>query len=470
MKFLMPDSLRLNLMLSVIAIALLCLLSTASYVLYQTNLESRHEVTITAKSIDNHLEVQLFRVVNGFMAPDSFPDLSLWLDIQQNTGLCMEYADRDGTILQRLCRGSTSLTKNWPYWFESLYKWTFNPGQKVVRQIAYNHEEHGMLTLTPDMELEIFLAWSDIQKLIGLSGVTVFSLCILMYFAIGRALQPANVIVTVLENMSQGNLSARLPNFKINEWQRTSKAVNQLVTSLEQTLFERQRLAFKLINVQEQERRFLARELHDEFGQCLAGLQVNATSILQTANEKCPDLMSESQNISNITAFMMDILRNMLLHLRPSDLDELGLSASLTSMVAKWNVTNGDKTHYEIAIYGDVNHIAEPIPSNIFRIVQECLSNISKHSKAKMAKVILEISVRTSDIVTKSTDDRLILTVKDDGIADINSFQESTGIGLLGIRERVNALGGEFMFQKNMPTGLIIHITIPLKTSSKIAI
>lgn len=470
MQCLTPNSLRLNLMLSVVAIALLCLLSTASYVLYQTNLESRHEVTRTAGSIDNYLEVQLLRVINGFMPTDSFPDLSIWLESPHNSGLCMEYADRDGTIQQRLCRGNTSLTKNWPTWFEGLYQWAFNPGQKVVRQITYNHQDHGMVTLIPDKKLEIFVAWSDIQKLIGLSGVTVLSLCILLYFAIGRALQPAKVIVTGLEKMSQGNLSARLPHFKINEWHRTGNAVNQLVTSLQQTLSERQRLAFKLINVQEQERRFLARELHDEFGQCLAGLQVNAASIIQTANVKCPELQSETQNISNITAHMMDILRNMLLHLRPSDMDELGLSVSLTSMVAKWNVTNGDNTHYEIAIDGDIDHIAEPVPSNIFRIVQECLSNISKHSKAKTAKVRLERAVTSSDNATNNTDDNLILTVQDDGIADINSFHESTGMGLLGMSERVNALGGEFMLQKNKPTGLIIRITVPLQTSAKITL
>lgn len=460
------NGLRFNLIILIITTAMFCLLGTASYVLYQTNLESKHELSKTSESIKKHLELQLFRVINGFSPKNSFPDLSIWLETKRNTGLCIKYSDIKRNIIQQVCHGDLLLDKNWSSWFEKTYRRVFNPGQESIKRITYNDKTYGLVTLMPDAELEIHLAWADIKKLLGLSTVTVFALCSLLFIAIGRALKPANIIVSGLEDMSNGNLAIRLPPFKISEWDRTGNAVNQLVSNLEKTLSDRQRLAFKLINVQEQERRFLTRELHDEFGQCLAGLQVNASSIVQTANEKCPELIPESQNISNITSHMMDILHDMLLHLRPTDIDTLGLSTGLTSLVSNWNSSNSGKIHCELNIEGYIDDIPEPIPSNIFRIIQECLSNVSKHSRATIAKITLK-----RPTATEGTDeDKIILTVIDDGIASINSFHDSTGIGLLGINERVDALGGEFMLQNNSPLGLIVNVTIPLHSNSIIHI
>lgn len=447
--------LRLNLIMLIIATASLCLLATASYVLYQSNYQATAELRKTAMSIDKHLELQLFKVSNNFSPENTFPDLSIWLETKHNSGLCMKYSDTQGNIIQQLCRGNTSLNKNWPNWFDKSYRWIFNPGKESTSTISYNNEIHGLVTLMPDAELEIYLAWLDIKKLLGLSAITLLTLCSLLFITIGRALKPANIIVSGLEDMSSGNLTHRLPCFTINEWNRTAKAINQLAKSLEKTLSDRQRLAFKLINIQQQERQFLSRELHDEFGQCLAGLQVNTSSLIQTAAEKYPELLPESQNISNITIHMMAILKDMLLHLKPADIDTLGLTASLTGLISQWNTNNKGHTIYDIEIEGEIDKIAEPIPSNIFRIIQECLTNISKHAQASTASIKL-IKLRSDNTNT------LMLIVKDDGIADINAFNDSSGIGLLGIQDRVDALGGTFKLTENSPSGLIINIKIPL--------
>jgi len=435
----------------IISTALLCLFITASYVLYQSNHDTIEELDKTATAINKHLELQLFKVKNGFATKESYPDLSMWLETKHSSGLCMKVSDIDGKPIQQVCRGSAAVDKTWPSWFEKTYRSAFNPGQISVNKITHNKQVYGLVTLIPDAELEIYQAWIDIKKLLGLSSVTVLTLCCLLFIAIGRALKPANIIVSGLEEMSNGKLDHRLPSFTMDEWQRTGKAVNQLVASLEATLSDRQRLAFKLINVQEQERKFLTRELHDEFGQCLAGLQVNASSLLQTSSEKYPDIINEAQHISNITIHMMSLLKDMLIHLMPVDIDKIGLSASLEGLISQWNA-NSDETQYEIELHGNLNELDNPIPSNLFRIVQECLSNISKHSKATLATVQLNMS----------TDKDLTLIVKDDGVADINAFNDSSGFGLLGIRDRVNALGGSFTLQENVPSGLIIRIVIPL--------
>jgi glucose-6-phosphate-specific signal transduction histidine kinase len=188
---------------------------------------------------------------------------------------------------------------------------------------------------------------------------------------VSRALHPAQVIVAGLEKMEKGELSFRLPAFELDEWQRTGKAINQLAANLEQLLSERKKLALKLINIQEEERRYLARELHDEFGQCLAAINAVAASISQTAAYECPALVPEGKNISRIVHHMMESLRGLLKRLRPSDIDELGLTACLKSLVADWNVSSGGKTHYNLAVHGNIDQLPEPLPVTIFRIVQE---------------------------------------------------------------------------------------------------
>lgn len=275
-----------------------------------------------------------------------------------------------------------------------------------------------------------------------------------------RALHPAQVIVAGLEKMEKDELSFRLPTFELEEWQRTGKAINQLAASLEQLLSERKKLALKLMNIQEEERRYLARELHDEFGQCLAAINAVAASISQTAENECPELVPEGKKISGIVHHMMESLRGLLLRLRPSDIDELSLTASLKSLVAGWNASSGGKTHYNLAVHGDLDRLPEPIPVTIFRIVQECLTNVSKHSFANNAKVTLRTVSENSSITT------IELIIEDDGKATNLPFEDSPGIGLLGIRERVTALGGRLTLKTGNPCGLAVHVRLPVQSLS----
>ncbi|MDD1623655.1 MAG: sensor histidine kinase, partial [Methylococcaceae bacterium] len=295
--------------------------------------------------------------------------------------------------------------------------------------------------------------WENIRSLLGLSVMTVLAVCLLVYLSISRALQPARIIIAGLESMEKGNLACRLPAFELIEWQRTATAINQLAASQQQLLAERHKLAVKLINLQEEERRYLARELHDEFGQCLAAINAVAASIAQTAEQQCPALVDEADHISRITRHMMASVRELLRRLRPAELDELGFAAGLNSLISGWNARNGGKIHYHLSITGDCALLPEPLTVTLFRITQECLTNIAKHSAAANAKVILEI---TTDAVT--------LTVKDDGIATELPFTEGQGIGLLGIRERVAALYGRLTLAIAQPHGLIIEVWLPIRS------
>ena len=445
-------NLQFHLLSRITVAALMCLLATATYVLYHSDRQARQAAQITAESLGKQMELQLLRINAGVGQVNLFPDFDLWKQTSSAPGICVRFVANNSSAARSLCNGANLAGLNWPYGFETLYRRLFSPGFEITRPIVFNGRVYGSLTVAPSAEMEIAQAWENIRNLLGLSIMTVLAVCLLVYLSISRALRPAGIIVTGLESMEKGNLACRLPSFELIEWQRTAAAINQLAASQQQLLAERQKLAVKLINLQEEERRYLARELHDEFGQCLAAINAVAASIAQTAEQQCPVLVGEADHISRIIQHMMDSLRDLLRRLRPAELDELGLAAGLNSLVSGWNARSGGKIHYQLSIAGDCSLLPEPLAITLFRIIQECLTNIAKHSAAGNAKVTLVIAT-----------DAVALTVKDDGIAAELPFADGPGIGLLGIRERVTALHGQLTLAIAHPHGLIVEAWLPVR-------
>jgi signal transduction histidine kinase len=213
-------------------------------------------------------------------------------------------------------------------------------------------------------------------------------------------------------------------------------------------------LTQRLLAVQDDERCHLARELHDEFGQCLAAISAMTVSASQTAQYRAPELLPEFEHISRTVGHMMDILRSALLRLRPPEIEELGLVASLEGLVAGWNGRHC-KTRYSIEFDGRFDAVPAALSASIYRIAQEAMTNAAKHAQA--SRVLLRLSV------VKASDDTpcIELRVDDDGTAG-EEPDLSSGLGLLGIRERVEVLGGQFTIDVLHPSGLALRVRIPL--------
>ncbi len=444
-------NLQLHLLYRIAMVALLCLLVIASYALYQSHRQAEQTTKQMADGLGKQLESQLMLIEAGIGQINPFPDFELWKQTGSQPGVCVAYAATDSAMSHSVCTGAKPIEADWPAGFETVYRRIFNPGWQAVRSIVSRGRIYGSLTVTPSAELEIAEAWNKTRSLMALSTVTVLAVCLLVYLSISRALRPAQTIVAGLEDMEAGHLAYRLPSFELNEWQRIAAAVNQLAASQQQLLEERQKLVVKLINLQEEERRYLARELHDEFGQCLAAINAVAAAIKQTAAQQCPDLIDEADHISRITAHMLDGVRDLLGRLRPAEFDELGLTASLNSLVAGWNSRGGGKTRYRLSINGDCAALREAQAVTLFRIAQECLTNIAKHAVASSVSICLAISPEAA-----------ILIVEDDGIATELPFADAAGIGLLGIRERVAALHGQLSLAIAEPHGLIVEVRLPM--------
>ena len=435
----------------IVVVALLCLLATAAYVLVCGDQIAKQTTQRIADSLGKQLSFQRLQMSAGYGDALPFPDFTLWKQTSSAAGVCVRFVTTGSQQAYRLCNGTELADTEVPSFFKTLYRSVFKPGLDVMQTISFKGRDYGVLTVTPSAELEITQAWENIRHLLGLSVSTVFAVCFLAYLSIRRALRPAQMIVAGLGHLEQGQLTYRLPMFELIEWQRIAAAVNQLATSQQQLLDERQRLAVQLLNLQEEERRYLARELHDEFGQCLAAINAVNASIAQTAQQKCPELLAETGQIGQITEHLLNGVRGLLTRLRPAEFDELGLAASLEELIASWNVHGGGKTRYRLNLSGNCTVLSETLSVTVFRIAQECLTNIAKHAVASVADITLAIGPKT-----------VALTIADDGIANRLPFAQQTGIGLLGIRERVTAMQGLLELSIVKPHGLKVEINMPI--------
>ena len=185
-----------------------------------------------------------------------------------------------------------------------------------------------MAVATFDPATQIGQSWREASRLLSIMAFALAGLCVAVYAALARALRPTRAIGAGLKQLAANDLSARLPRFDLAELSAISGVFNTLAERLQTTLAERNALTRKLIEVQDEERRHLARELHDEFGQSLSAIAAQAAAAAHTAERECPPLYEECRGISRTTAHMMETLRGALVRLRPPDVEELGLTSA----------------------------------------------------------------------------------------------------------------------------------------------
>lgn len=213
-------------------------------------------------------------------------------------------------------------------------------------------------------------------------------------------------------------------------------------------------LSRQLIATQETERRHLARELHDEIGQALTGIKLNLNALQQpTLSPEARLLIHNSIDVVDQTLHQA---RNLALDLRPSMLDDIGLVAALRWCLDRQSKRAGFVPHF--VDDPSLRRASQEIETACFRIAQESLTNIARHAKAR--NVHMEL---------RQLESELELFIQDDGIgfdvpAARNRATHGASIGLLGMSERTQLLGGHFEIESIPSQGTTIHARIPLKS------
>lgn len=227
-------------------------------------------------------------------------------------------------------------------------------------------------------------------------------------------------------------------------WRRAREARGELQrrmaaeARLAETLLENRRLSLSHVRVQEDERKQLARELHDELGQHLNAIKIDAVLIRDWSAAQMPDVNTAARAIVRSADHVQGVLRDILHRLRPVGLDELGLSAALEHLVADWRARN-PAIRAELSVSAAVDDLGERENITLYRIVQEGLTNVVKHAHAAQVRVTLGRGAQG-----------IVLTIADDG-SGAGGRTSAAGLGLVGMRERLESLGGSL--QVSSPAG-----------------
>lgn len=208
---------------------------------------------------------------------------------------------------------------------------------------------------------------------------------------------------------------------------------------------ENQALARHVMQVQEDERRHIARELHDDMAQYLTAIRLDASSLINTADSK---VITHGQRIISHAAHIQKTMKDLLHRLRHAALDTHGLIEALTALIHEWKSQHTD-IQCESALHESCQNLPLATKIVIYRVVQEALTNIARHAQAAHVKIDLSLNNDTS----------VHLQISDDGIGfDKPSLRY--GFGLTGMRERIEGAGGKL--EVSNKNGLQIRVNLPL--------
>ncbi len=266
---------------------------------------------------------------------------------------------------------------------------------------------------------------------------------------VARALAPANQILGALGRLSADDLQVRLPPMRLRELQHIGQGFNRLAEHLGELRHRQQQLTLHLLQAREAERRRLARELHDEMGQSLSALQAEAAA-MGLMTQALPQAAASAQAMARTTAQLLDGLQRVLADLRPQALDRFGLAVALQSLAAQpRRRPDGSELRVRLKLPTPWTPLPADHDVHVYRIVQEALTNTQRHSSACTATVAL-----------RRGPGGLLLSVADDGVGAPQPA--SAGHGLLGMHERVLALGGRLDWEQPAGGGLCLRVWLPL--------
>lgn len=369
-------------------------------------------------------------------------------------GVCVRF-EPSGAFEQTLCGQNQGIGPAPPAWFAAVVQGTLGDHASVSRPISARAVSAGTVSAIADPEAAVALAWQHILDNIHLALLMAAAIALLASLAIAHALAPAQQIVSALKRMAQGQYGTALPRFRSMELAMIGQAVGELGDRLANAREERAALTRRLLEIRDDERRALARELHDEFGQNLTAILAFASSI-EASGARGPgkgEVAQDARMISKATRHIMACLRDALNRLRHPPAEELGLEASLIGLVDSWRSQATSQPLIQLDLQGDLADISGTVATTAYRVAQECLTNALRHGAAR--EIVLRIERRSGP------ESALLVRVEDDGGGDAAKVVKSAGFGLTGVSERVAALGGSLQIGRAQ-NGLSVAATIPL--------
>ena len=331
-----------------------------------------------------------------------------------------------------------------PYWFIFLI-------EKLSQEIYYskiNIDQRGEMTgyilIKPEPIYEYAEIWQQIKVGLWIIGAFLILINIVVLILFSHMIKPINKIIESFEKLEAGNFKSKINKSNILELDIIGKKFNSMIKNLRQSNDKIHKLSQNLINVQEQEKSELARDLHDELGQSLTALQAEAASISKSTKKSSRD--DAIFNVIKLSKNMMLSTREIIKKLNLGLIEDLGLESALIELFENWKRRfKGVKFEYKIDEKA-LRKITKQETAHLYRIFQEALTNIAKHSEPKNIKIAI-----------KSLDEKgkIRILIRNDGIK--TELSNKDGLGLIGIAERVDQINGSLEIIKKRFFKIIIN-------------
>jgi two-component system sensor histidine kinase UhpB len=337
-----------------------------------------------------------------------------------------------------------------PGWFTALV--TVARAERDI-PVVENGRTIGRVRVAGEAADEIAEVWQDTSTLALLALAVNIAILAALYVVLGRLLMPLRTLSAGMSELEAGRFEHRLPVPGVQELAVIAERFNALGAALKVARDDNGRLNERLIRVQDDERRQIASDLHDELGPCVFGLRANLESVDRLSARVEPGL---AQRLGERTATMVEILdriqglnRRLLRKIRPMALGHVPLAAVIADLVADFE-SHSPGRHIRLAADGLAERYGDSIDITVYRCVQEAVTNALRHGDAENI---------TIELVADRGTGRLSLVIEDDGAG--MPPETVPGFGLIGIEERIGALGGSWRIRSATPRGTRVEISIP---------
>jgi two-component system sensor histidine kinase UhpB len=369
----------------------------------------------------------------------------------------IELRSADGAVIYRSPPATYKAGRDAPRWFANMVTPALDPQTFRLTD--------GTLTVAPNASRAILDAWDSLSRFALICGAFLLVANVAVFWLAGRAVAPLERITTALQNVERGALDTRLPSLRGREARAIGERFNRMASAVQETMRVRSeaeraraqlaegRAFARVVQARiEEERRLLARELHDELGQTVTAIRSIAASIVPEALSG--DAQARLKMIEELALRLQEGVHGLVPRLRPLALDELGLVEALRDLVEEHRAHH-DRLLLELKTGGDLGAVPGELAIALYRVAQESLTNVVKHARATRCAVTLCGGAS-----------ELSLEVEDDGqgISEAE-LASARRYGVRGMRERVESLGGTIVFAKAKLGGLAVRVSLPLNAA-----
>jgi two-component system, NarL family, sensor histidine kinase UhpB len=341
-----------------------------------------------------------------------------------------------------------------PAWFVALV----HPEKTAVSVPITLDGKPQSLVITSHPNDEMAEIWDGIVTQLVVGSAIAIALFLVTMMVVGRALAPLQALSQAMANIEAGQYGSRVEPGGSPELAAICTKLNHLAGVLGEAVEDKRRLAERTVSLQDLERKEIARELHDEFGPYLFALRAHASALMRLSEVRernAEALRKHGSAILEQVNALQQFNRRILEKLRPVGLAELGLREALGVLLRLWGESN-PAVAIETTISSVVGEAGETADLTIYRIVQEALTNVFRHACATAVSVTIEPAEQPSGMRGSRGCARVRIRDNGRGLGPDHKL----GLGLIGMRERILALGGTLTVASG-DGGVTVEAVIP---------